>query len=159
MERKLKKMYGEIILDTIINGKWDVTTYNNYGLLYDETGVKFASKQKKVGKFNYKFEFIADGLFFKYVYVYVDDGCFSSKQTETLRYSFLSPIYWRIRQMRIDQLNSDKIAETNLYMDVYKEFKASVAERDIAKIEQSLANLAKAEAEQRKMLEELKGVK
>lgn len=160
MKRKLKNMYSEILLDTIINVKWDIASRKEYGMLVASIIYYFESRNVNVGKFSYRFEFETNGLFYKKVKVLVTNGFgYNSSKTDEIRYSIFSPMYWRLRQMNVDRKNSKKIAETNLYMDTYKEFKKSVVERDIKQLEQSLENLSKIEAEQRKQLEELKGEK
>jgi hypothetical protein len=157
MKHAVKNMYTEMILDTIINGRWNLSSRSDYGVFYDTEIYTFKSDRVKVGKFEYKLAFQTNGFLFKVVEVYVyTNNSIYSEQTDEIYYSIFSPVYWRLRQMRIDRKNSKKIAETNLYIDAYKEFKKTVVQRDIAKIEQSLANLSNAEAEQRKMLEELR---
>jgi hypothetical protein len=156
MKRELKNMYTEMLLDTIINCPWQEERHTYYGV-FDTTQYTFKSPKVSPSKYGYRFEHFTGGLFSKnvQVFVYTDSSNFSVGN-DTLTYSIFSPVYWRLVQMRLDRLNSSKIAETNLYMDTYKEFKEYAVERDIAKVEESLANLAKAEAEQRKMLEDLK---
>jgi len=158
MKRKLKGMYTEMLLDAVINGNWSVNHRKEYGIFTDWEECYFHSNKIKAGSYFYKLQFDTSPILSKtvHVHVYQNESSFSPVNADKLTYTIFSPMYWRLRQMKRDHINSQEIAETNRYIDVYKEFKKTAVERDIAKVEKSLANLSRAEAEQRKLLEQLK---
>lgn len=153
MKHNLKRMYTEMILDSLISEKWIADTQRCSGVFESWDELFFKSITKKVGKYKYRFKYVDKGVFVKKVHVFVSTDDNLETQSDTLYYSIFSKIYWRLYQLKSDHFNSEKMDETKLYLDTYKGFKEEVLKRDIKKCQETIDNLTKIEAEYKKKLE------
>lgn len=154
MNRKIKEMYSEMLLNSIVNDKWRYSQRDMDSLLFDEKIEVYTSPKKRIGNYSYEFKHDVVGIFSKKVKVYVGEH-YESKNTDELVFSIFSKLYWRLLQMDADYKQNVITGTTNIFIDTYKAFKKDIDEKSILELEQSIVNLSKIEEEYKEKLKKL----
>lgn len=144
LKRKEKKLYAEMLVDSLINDEWTKVRVDYYS---STERFEYESPRKSSGKYTFKFNFRDRYLFSKRPSINI--GVFEKyeKYDYNIKFGILSPVFWRIVRMQKDfRLNRTKV-ELARHTDIYKAYKEEAGKRSIEELERTLANLNKLEEE------------
>lgn len=140
ISRRVKKIYTDIIIESLINDKWSKSSYYSY-----------QSPRKKIDSYSYIFiHEIPDFHIFQTIVIHINE-----KQKQVLRYSMFSKTYWMIVRMKRDIKFNYKNAELEVFVGLHKAYKEHGAKKSIEELNSSIERLSEMEAECKKRLEEL----
>lgn len=154
MKRSVKKLYAEMLLNSIINHDWTINKKEVFSVWDNYFVNQYDSYSHKAGKYSYSFQYKAKKskyTFSKEVRVLIQE---ERLQTDTLKFNIFSKIYWRLLQMEKDYKNNTSSKITNFYVDVYKAYKQDINKKSLKELEQSLRNLEELEAQHKQKIAE-----